>query len=269
MNVLQAAIMYLTFGWSVFPLRARGKEPLPGFPVGTFQRYRLATDEEAFDWWINTPGLNVAIATGAISKLFVLDCDSMEACQAVADRGIPTTRVATTGKGAHVYFKYPDFPVGNRTNLLAGVDIRGNGGYVVAPPSIHPSGKAYRWHREAPLADAPDWLLTMLRRQHGHSDGKPKKTAIQYLSSTTTWAQAALKYEIEAVQSAAPGHQNNCLNRAAFKMGQLVAQGVIDRDTVERALFGAAVALSARDGESQTARTIQSGLSAGLTYPRG
>lgn len=268
MNTLELALMYLSLGWSVFPLRQRGKEPFPGFPVATFQRMRLATQAEVFDWWTSRAAANIAIATGAISRLFVLDCDSRQACLEVKARGIPPTRIAATGKGAHIYFSYPDFPVGNRTNLLAGVDIRGNGGYVVAPPSIHPSGKAYGWHREAPIADAPIWLLDMLRPKSTGGASKSRQASIQYLASTPAWARAALQYETEAIRTGAPGNQNNCLNRAAYKMGQLIAMGMIDRPTVERALLDAAVSLSARDGESQTIRTIQSGLNAGLSNPR-
>src|ERR1019366_7057017 len=77
---------------------------------------------------------------------------------------LPVTLEAVTGGGGrHLYFRHPGWPVMNRVGLRAGLDLRGDGGCVVAPPSLHPSGRPYVWVArrsldEVPLAPLPHWL---------------------------------------------------------------------------------------------------------------
>ena len=111
---------------------------------------------------------NVAIATGARSGIFVLDEDGPAARAALAVLGpLPLTfTVATPRPGRHYYFNNPDFRVGNSASKVApGVDVRGSGGFVVAPGSVHKSGGVYVVENAAPIADAPTWLLEALRRE--------------------------------------------------------------------------------------------------------
>lgn len=114
-----------------------------------------ATTNEAriLDWWNRWPESNIGIATGLVSKIIVLDIDparggevSLADLEAKRGRFAPTLECATGGGGRHLYFLHPgDKPMKNRVDLLPGIDIRGDGGYVVAPPSVHISGGLYKW----------------------------------------------------------------------------------------------------------------------------
>ncbi len=135
---------------------------------------RATTDPVAIEefWW-NHKGDNVAIATGAGSGIFVLDIDVRNGGGDSLDTLIhqhgrmPDTLEAVTGsRGRHFYFQHPGVTVPNMVGLLAGIDVRGDGGLVVAPPSIHVSGKHYVWDGmdglESDIAAAPAWLLEII-----------------------------------------------------------------------------------------------------------
>lgn len=154
----EAALGYLRRGWSVIPLRPRDKRPLLAWQ--RFQTTR-ASEAEASSWWTRQPEANVGVVTGTISGIVVLDLDGEPGRQSVEGMQLPATPIARTGHGWHYYFKHPGGQVENAVGLLSGVDVRGDGGYVVAPPSTHQSGVRYQWLLEpfeTPLADLPDWL---------------------------------------------------------------------------------------------------------------
>jgi hypothetical protein len=147
----------------VFPCRPRDK--LPATQHGCKD---ATTDPDTIHrWWRLEPQYNVAIATGAISGVFVVDVDGLDAefelRRLEAEHGaLPPTIEAITARGRHVYFRLPEVPVRNSASKIApGIDTRGDGGYVLAPPSIHPSGKRYAWSVDTArtVAPAPDWLL--------------------------------------------------------------------------------------------------------------
>jgi hypothetical protein len=151
-----AAIAYARRGWRVFPIwpirngrcacgsacgRDAGKHPIGRLvPHGVHD----ATTEEACitRWWTEVPDANIGIATGAVSGLVVLDVDGEdgEASLAALEREhgpLPLTPTVLTGKGRHLYFTHPGVPVPNRVRVAPGLDVRGDAGYVVAPPSTH------------------------------------------------------------------------------------------------------------------------------------
>ncbi len=101
------------------------------------------------------------IATGERSGIFVVDIDSPDANDRFNALGeCPATLTVSTPRGHHVYFKWPGFPVrGSASKLAKGVDVRGDGGYVVAPGSPHRSGGRYEVCDDVPVAEAPRWLL--------------------------------------------------------------------------------------------------------------
>jgi len=160
-----AALAYLRRGWSVIPIKPRDKVPLIPWRAYQTRRPRPA---EVRAWFQRWPTANVAIVTGAVSRLVVLDVDpahggnrSLSALLQVHGRLTPTPSAITGGGGSHLYFAYPGVPVPNRTHLEPGIDLRGDGGYVVAPPSVHPTGARYRWKRPpgmTVIAPMPDWL---------------------------------------------------------------------------------------------------------------
>ena len=175
-----AALEYLGRGWSVVPVAARGKRPVVRWQ--SFEE-KHASEAEVRGWFERWPAANVAVVTGAISGIVVLDVDVRHGGEeslsklALKYAGLPQTVEAVTGGGGrHFYFAHPGFEVRNRTDLAHGIDLRGDGGVIIVPPSIHPSGKPYRWvpghaPNEMALAPLPDWLL--VRRFAGASAGHP------------------------------------------------------------------------------------------------
>ena len=115
---------------------------------------------------------NIGIATGKVSGIFVLDIDIKNGAggaESLAELereygALPSTVEAKTCSGGrHLYFRYPEQGIGCKTGIRKGIDVRGDGGYVVAPPSVI-DGKSYDWLTgpDAPIADAPAWLLDIL-----------------------------------------------------------------------------------------------------------
>jgi len=139
--------------------------------------YKDATidPEQIKAWWTRCPQANVAIMTGIPSKLIVLDIDGEEGKESVKDFKTPETPVATTGKGAHFYFKHPGGEVRNFARKLPGVDLRGDGGYVVAPPSNHITGRVYEWATSPGIVPAapPEWLMELLQGPKHEQTIKP------------------------------------------------------------------------------------------------
>lgn len=165
-----AALAYAALGWSVIPIEPGGKRPL--VPWLDFQ-HRIAGCETVDGWFRRWPDANVGIVTGRVSGLVVVDVDPRhggEASLAQAQRAhgpVPATVQAETGGGGrHLYFGNPGSLLHNRVGILPGIDLRADGGCVVAPPSLHPSGRHYCWIAgcapgESPLAPLPPWLLAL------------------------------------------------------------------------------------------------------------
>lgn len=166
-----AALKIAYLGWSALALAEREKVPLAkshGAHDGT-------RDTSAIELlWTKHPHANVGIATGKPSGLWVLDVDGDEGIATMASLvkqhgELPSSPRSRTGSGGvHVFFALPpEREVRNRIKFAPGCDTRSTGGYVVAPPSVHPNGNAYRWiagHRpdDVRLALAPAWLLDLV-----------------------------------------------------------------------------------------------------------
>jgi len=160
MKPIEAARQYWRRGWNPIPLRYASKAP--ALPEGHGLLGRRATPQElkSFSWE------GVGIVTGSLSGIVVLDIDGDRGQQTMAENGFNTefTVIAKTPNGWHHYFKYTDDIARNYIGTVGpGVDIKSNGGYVVAPPSVHPSGEKYKWAddaspEEVELADPPMWM---------------------------------------------------------------------------------------------------------------
>ena len=187
-----------------------------------------------------------------------------ELAKVVAEHGeLPDTRLARTGGGGnHFLFKLPALPAGTswKGKLCPGVDLKVNG-YIIVPPSVHPSGALYQWENTAPLADAPQWLLDL-------SWFVPSKTPTPTsIDSNTPWfCKAGLENETKRVSLSSAGERNRVLNSAAFNLGGLIHLG-LSRDTIEEHLMVAAQMAGLKVPESR--KTITSGIEAGLKRPRG
>jgi len=175
-----AAIALRGRGWAVIPIEPHGKRPLVAWRE--FQQ-RLATSSEIDAWFERWPGANVGIVTGKVSGIVVVDVDPRHGgveslAQVEREHGpLPLTVEARTGGGGrHLYFAHPGAPVSNRVAMLAGIDLRADGGCVVAPPSMHASGNRYAWAAgrepgDVPLAPLPlpFWPTSRTAEHAGHS----------------------------------------------------------------------------------------------------
>jgi len=271
-TVYAAALAYAELGISVLP--CRGKEP--SIYWQPFQR-RRASAGIIRNWHESGLLHNVGIICGVVSgNLAVIDLDGWLAVELFNDvfPGLSDTYRVTSGsgQGCHLYF-YTDEPT--PTTRVTGtrwgnIELRSNGCYVVAPPSIHPSGKPYvtsyarEIERVPNLRPVVEWIKSLMRQKHGGTLPAPAGK----VHHATAYGMAALRGEASEVATAAPGERNHRLYRAALKMGSLIRDGKIDRSTVERELFAAAAGLSADDGEAATARTIASGINRGMESSR-
>jgi hypothetical protein len=221
---LAAALQFARYHWSVIPMRARDKRPLIKWLE---YQHRLATENEINEWYQKWATANVGIVTGVISGLVVLDIDprhggeqSLAQWEKVYEPLPLTQEVRTGGGGRHVYFKHPGGVIHNRVGIDPGIDLRGDGGCVVAPPSIHSSGEAYTWvsgHEpgKVALAELPGWLLRLVR-----SDAKSSGYSLGH------WRQLVSK-------GVAEGERNNTI---ASLSGHLLSHD-IDLDVVRELLL--------------------------------
>lgn len=184
MNTIAFAKKYAEQGWQSFPIKERDKTPIVKWAD-------VATTEENMlvGWWDTMPEANIAIACGKRSGIVVLDVDAghggYESLTVLFEKygPLPTTPVSKTGSGGeHIFFKHPGIEIRNSAGKLGkGLDIRGDGGYVVAPPSIHPNGNAYQWEvrpSETPLADMPEWMIELLREKNPQPQAKTESEEI-------------------------------------------------------------------------------------------
>jgi hypothetical protein len=175
--MISQALHYRSLGFSVIPVNGK-------VPAVKWQEYQeVAADEEQLkEWWTKGyPSSNIGIVTGSVSRLVVLDLDGPNCAALLKEHGVILPRTATvqTGKGFHLYFRSSDGSIKNQVALLSDgrgsqVDIRGEGGFVVAPPSVHANGRTYLWtvppNEIQPL---PPDLYEFLDRQGGISLSAP------------------------------------------------------------------------------------------------
>ncbi|MFI5492866.1 bifunctional DNA primase/polymerase [Actinoplanes sp. NPDC051859] len=267
--MVDAALAYARHGIPVLPVHS----PAPGGSCscgrarcdrpGKHPRLRHGLTEASVDperierWWGRWPEANIGLHTGV--TMDVADVDSLQgrhALRHLLGGELPAgPQVRSGGGGWHFWFRPAGF--GNRVHLLPGVDWRGQGGYVIAPPSRHASGARYRWvvrpDVEQPAAPAP--LRELI------AGPTPPTQSTLCVAHPDRYAAAALEAATHRVAYAAVGTRNDTLNRAAFALGRLVRAGLLDAATVTRELRAAGA--WAGLGRAETTRTIRSGLDAG------
>lgn len=169
---------------SIIPV---GKDKKPLINWKPYQA-KKATKEEITAWWEKFPGANVGIITGQISNIAVIDVEK----GGKIDDLPKTAMVQTGGGGWHLYYEYCP-GTENKTRVRPLTDIRGNGGYVVAPPSIHSSGKEYVWIRKGKLQPFPKNLFGIKSEPTkwddvalGITEGQRNETASKYIGKLMT-----------------------------------------------------------------------------------
>ncbi|MBM4274069.1 MAG: DNA primase [Deltaproteobacteria bacterium] len=198
-----AALTYAEWGWPVIALHTPigagcscrrpdcgsvGKHP-HYHPEHLSHGLKDATTDAALikTWWEVWPEANVGIVTGAASGLVVLDVDppkggdeSLEHLEKEYGPLPETVEALTGGGGRHLLFQHPGGTLPNKVNLYPGLDIRADGGYIVAPPSVHASGRTYEWEvmhnpQEMAIAPIPAWLLHLIQAGGPH---QPARTTL-------------------------------------------------------------------------------------------
>jgi putative DNA primase/helicase len=317
MTMLEHALALAGRGWSVFPCHPGTKQPLVKSDVAGEGGLKLATTDETTirAWWKRWPQAMIGLPTGAPIGAFVVDVDAGEdkatgeifeaaTLQINLERAIgaplPPTRFALTPRGGvHFYFQLPTdgAEIGNRANLLgkgSRIDIRGDGGYVIAPPSVRKDGVAYAWGDEQlDVAIAPAALVDLILRR-GAFEEKPAQGSGQGSGigaraaagvkppagkgdtiaagdeAVRKYGLSALDAELQTVRQAGQGGRNDALNIASLKLAQLVAAGALNESFVRAALENAAAdcGLIRDDGLRAVRATIESGFRKGRSQPR-
>ena len=256
------ALAHAAEGFRVFPIIPNAKKPL------IKDNLVLATTdtEQIREWWTKWPDANIGIACGAGSDLFVIDFDSEDATDSFETTfgTLPPTRWVRTPHGFHAYFSYRP-GLRNKVGMIEHVDIRAEGGYVIATGSTV-DGDDYVWFHNDPdqaLADIPVLLVEHLtdgKQWHASTPPSPRGGQID------VDVERILDDRLGEILTSSEGNRNDTVNRAALMLGHYVGAGRIDRTRVEAALFDAALAVGL--GHSEAHATIASGLEAGIAEPR-
>lgn len=215
-----AALYYGTLGWPVFPLVPGEKLPLLSKRDGGNGVKDATTDgEQITAWWTQYPDANIGLATGRGADLYVVDIDDQQGEDALLRYGpLPVTPESHTGKGRHLLFSYAG---GRNTAGRLGpkIDTRGEGGYIVAPPSIHPNGGRYRWvtpPHKAAVAPLPVAIAEQLEAVAGSITPEGARTS-------------AIDVVLNGVQE---GGRNQALTEY---VGRLFAKGLRELEVLELA----------------------------------
>lgn len=224
MTLLDAALSYAGYGWPVFP--CHGKEPVVegGFHSAT-------TDAERLRAWFGPR--NIGFVPGR-AGLIVLDFDGPEGEASALRLGLlsePTLAVLTR-RGRHLYYRHPGGTIGNR-KLAAGIDVRADKGYVLLPPSVHPSGHVYAWvGKVSEILPLPPLALSALRAAREPKTAEARSAVSPPIEADTprrrAYVTAAIENECIELAHTGEGDRNNALNRAAWSLSRFVETGEAD-----------------------------------------
>jgi hypothetical protein len=222
-NMLDQALAYSNIGWPVFPCWPQTKKPLTkhGFKDASLEEKQLRS------WWDMKPDANVAIRTGSCCNIVVLDIDPRNGgddtlARLIDEHGaLPKTVHAKTGGGGdHFYFNHPGGSLFG--SLDKGIDVKADGGYVIAAPSIHQSGQEYRWlvsPLESALAPLPKPLTELIQRPEKHATNCCDSWVSESLSfcvsvSVKQWVEESIALTLPS----GPGQRNRAIFNFARKL---------------------------------------------------
>jgi len=256
---------YLKNKYFLFP--CKGKKP------ATAHGFKNASNApEKIKTWARTGNYNIGLPTGSINNIWVLDIDkksggldSLKELEELHGK-IKTRTIRTGGGGLHFYFIHHE-GIRNSAGVWAGVDIRGDGGYVIAPPSGHASGGKYEVITDIDPVCAPAWLIDLLEAMGKiKTQNKITEKVNNAIGKTTRYGKKALENQCANVRQAASGERNHTLNKAAYSIGRLIAGGEIDMTEAAAELEAAAVDAGLKMGEIK--KTLTSGISSGEKDPK-
>ena len=264
------ALWYAAQGWAIHPLLPGDKTPL----LDGWQKKATADPVTIRAWWAKWPAANIGLACGP-SGVVAIDLDrhnGRDGIQSWATLGVPgdTLKSKTANGGQHRIYQANGAAITNSAGKLGpGIDVRGDGGYIVLPPSTLAGGRSYAWdgahpgqRRPAPL---PSEVAERLQRP-AQAPRQPPSAGHNTPAGGTPYGRKALDLELAQVRQAQEGERNDTLNRAAYNLGQLIGAGELGRAEVEAELQAAADAVGLPEREAD--KTIKSGLDAGQQDPR-
>lgn len=217
---LTAALWYAEkMNFSVIPILPGDKRPLIKWEE--FQK-RKATRSEIISWWSSNPDANIGIVTGPISDLAVVDIDTDEGKEAILEyipQEITTPTLKTPKGGRHLYFRYPkDITIRNNARLIPGCDFRGEGGYVVAPPSRNGNGNSYEWLPPLHIKDIEPVLLPVKYIERINTN----------LNTNSKYMESCSRQQPQAATSTTSDHKmftEGTRDNDLFKTGMALADG--------------------------------------------
>ena len=281
-KLFRTAIWYSTaLGWSVLPLAPRSKLPLISKRRGGKGVHDATTDPAQIEeWWAKDPRANVGLAAG--HEWWALDVDTSDGKDGlvtlgvlqIENGGIPDTVTQRTGGGGWQYLFQADPRLKNRVNAnkLAGLDVRAPGGYIVAPPSIHPdTGLTYLWEpgfgpHQIGLARAPEWLIEALAPKPEPEPVRRERRPIRTAEARSRYVRAAVEKEVNRLFAAGKGSRNHTLFSVGCRLYEFVGSGELSADYAEDFLIGGAEHLQLSADEYR--KTIRSAKEHGLAKPR-
>ena len=266
----EAALEYAAMGFSVLACKL---DKSPALRAWKHLTTRRATTETINLWYRTGLLESVGVICGEVSGgLVVIDCDGYEAVEKFSHAFPALTDtfsvISGSHKGEHYYLYVDEVPPTTRTvgQVFGNIEMRSNGAYVIAPPSLHPSGnkyaisKPYEIKRVKNLHALRSWIEKLILEKHGGVMPPPAGKVF----NPTPYAAAALKSECDKVMFAPVGSRNDTVNIAAFKLARFVKAGQLHRSTVESAILQAAASWLGNENPAWVQRTIKSGLDAGM-----
>lgn len=275
-ELLQAALELTELGAIVFPVVPRQKAPAL---LKSWQQITHAHAPSVLQWWTRDSRANIALLCGARSGVVVIDIDGAEGAESLAALeaqygALPATVTVLTGRGRHLYFAHPGCDVPNSASRIGPkIDVKADGGYVLAPPSLHPSGAVYQWASgrrfgALALAAMPDWLLALAvkrEREQPPSNGNARPASPDEWAQKNKYWLGAVAGEVKNILAAPDGTLNNTLHLAAYKLGGLVGGEGFEPAYARSELLRAAVAKG--HPERGACASIESGLTSGMEAP--
>ena len=215
MSNLEWALKYAEKGWHIFPCKT-DKTPL------TENGFKGATKdpEQIKRWWTEHPDASIGLPCGPVNGVWVLDIDMpdgprvLQSLQEKHGRLPDTLMQKTGGNGIQYFWQWNGMEIRNSSSKIGkNIDVRGNGGYVILPPSGHPSKNNYRWITKGNASLPPGWLVDLVLKKE-EVPRQPQASTF----GTTKYGQSALLDEIRILRSAIDGSRNDQLNRSAFAL---------------------------------------------------
>ncbi len=230
-STLTSALHYAAYGWCVIPIHPQDKRPLIKWGTGA-----SINPAQIHTWFTQWPEANIALKTGVGSSLAVVDIDSLEGWKALqeaclaAGEALPLTRTIRTARGVHLYFR---ISAPQKSLKISGLELKADKTYVLAPPSLHPSGVRYSVLHDAPLADLPQFIIQLFQTHASTRETQSTGPIPSYLSGlprssrVTEFLQNVLRHtadaeETEFIKSKLEEMSADCPRDAWIKIGMFL-----------------------------------------------